>query len=57
MQNEIKGVLGQMSSGAAGRILDSADPRKGLTEDYVCCSEDERKHSECDKGVQVAHWK
>ena len=27
-QNEIKGVLGRVSAGAAGRILDSGYPRK-----------------------------
>ena len=28
VQNEMKGVLGQVSTGATGKILDSADPRK-----------------------------
>ena len=27
VQNEIRGVLGRVSAGAAGRILDSANPR------------------------------
>ena len=28
VQNEMKGVLGRVSAGAAGRILDSANPRE-----------------------------
>ena len=28
VQNEIRGVLGRVSAGAAGRILDSANPRE-----------------------------
>ena len=28
VQNEIRGVLGLVSAGAAGRILDSANPRE-----------------------------
>ena len=28
VQNEIRGVLGRMSAGTAGRILDSANPRE-----------------------------
>ena len=28
MQNEMRGVLGRMSVGAVGRILDSANPRE-----------------------------
>ena len=28
VQNEMKGVLGRMTAGAAGRILDSANPRE-----------------------------
>ena len=28
VQNEIRGVLGRVSTGAAGRILDSANPRE-----------------------------
>ena len=28
VQNEMRGVLGRVSTGAAGRILDSADPRE-----------------------------
>ena len=28
VQNEIRSVLGRMSAGAAGRILDSANPRE-----------------------------
>ena len=28
VQNEMRGVLGRVSAGAAGRILDSANPRE-----------------------------
>ena len=28
VQNEMRGVLGRVSAGTAGRILDSANPRK-----------------------------
>ena len=28
VQNEMKGVLGRVSAGTAGRIVDSADPRE-----------------------------
>ena len=28
IQNEMRGVLGQVSAGAAGRILDSANPKR-----------------------------
>ena len=28
VQNEMGGVLGQVSTGAAGRVLDSANPRE-----------------------------
>ena len=28
VQNDIRGVLGRVSAGAAGRILDSANPRE-----------------------------
>ena len=28
VQNEMRGVLGQVSTGAAGRILDSSNPRE-----------------------------
>ena len=31
VQNEMKGVLGQVSASAAGRILDSANPREVRT--------------------------
>ena len=31
VQNEMRGVLGQISASAAGRILDSANPR-GITQ-------------------------
>ena len=31
MQNEMRGVLGQVSTGAAGRILSSANPRETRT--------------------------
>ena len=47
-QNEMRGVLGRVSAVAAGRILDSANPReiRSLTEGCVRCSEDEREHSD-----------
>ena len=39
-------VLGQVSTGAAGRILDSANPRdKNLTVGCVRCSVDDREHA------------
>ena len=54
----MKGVLGRVSAGAAGSILDSANPRdKNLTEGRVRCSVDEREHSERDEGAQVPRWK
>ena len=31
VQNEMRGVLGRVSTGAAGRILDSANPREITT--------------------------
>ena len=45
--------------GAAGRILDSANPReiRTLKEGCVHCSKDEREHSEHDEGAQVPQWK
>ena len=58
VQNEMRGVLGPVFTGAAGRILDSANPReKNLTEGGVRCSVDERKHNEHDEGAQVPRWK
>ena len=58
VQNEMRGVLGRVSTGAAGRILGSANPReKNLKEGCVCCSVDERGHSEHDEGAQVLRWK
>ena len=54
VQNEMRGDLGRMSAGAAGRILDSTDPRdKNLTAGCVRCSADERGHSEGDEGAQI----
>ena len=48
----------EVSAGAAGRILDSANPKeKNLTEDCVRCSVDEREHSEHEEGAQVPRWK
>ena len=45
VQNELRGVLGRVSTGAAGRILDSANPReKNLTEGCVRCSVGETEH-------------
>ena len=42
VQNEMKGVLGRVSAGTAGRIVDSANPReiKSLREGCVHCSKD-----------------
>ena len=59
VQNEMRGVLGRVSAGAAGRILDSANPReiKNLTEGCVRCSVDEKEHSKHDQGAQVPRWK
>ena len=58
VQNEMRGVLGRVSAGAAGRILDSGDPRdKSLTVDCVRCIEDEREHSEHDEEAQVPRWR
>ena len=61
MHNEMKGVLERVSAGAAGRILDSANPRdwrdKSLTEGCVRCRVDEREHSDRDEGAQVPLWK
>ena len=47
----MRGVIGRLSAGAAGRILDSANARKikNLTEGCVRCSIDE--------GAQVPRWK
>ena len=53
----MRDVLGRVSTGAAGRVLDSANPRKNLKEGCVRCSEDERGHSEHDEGAQVPQWK
>ena len=45
VQNEMRGVLGRVSTGAAGRILDSANPSdKNLTEGCVRFSVDGRGH-------------
>ena len=59
VQNEMRGVLVQVSAGAAASILDSANPRviKSLTVGFVRCSEDERKHSERDERAQVPRRK
>ena len=57
VQNEMRDVLGRVSTGAAGRILDSANPEKSLTVGCVHCSVDERGHSEDDEGAQVPRWK
>ena len=54
----MRGVLGRVSAGAVGRILDSANRRdKNLTEGCVCCSVDERGHSTHDEGAQVPRGK
>ena len=50
VQKKMRSILEQMSAGAAGWILDSANPRdKSLTEGCVRCNEDER--------AQVSQWK
>ena len=46
VQNQMRGVLGRMSTGAAS-----------LIEGCVRCSKDERKHSERDEKAQVPRWK
>ena len=44
VQNEMRGVMGQVSASAARRIFDSANPRdRSLTEHCVHCSKNERK--------------
>ena len=54
----MRDVLGRVSTGAAGRILDSANSRdKNLKEGCVRCSVDKTKHSEHDEGTQVPRWK
>ena len=54
----MRGVLGRVSTSAARRILDSANPRdRNLKKGCVHCSEDERGHSEHDEGAQVPQWK
>ena len=58
VQNEMRNVLGRVSTGAAVRVLDSTNPRdKNLKEGCVRCSEHERGHSEHDEGAQVPRWK
>ena len=54
----MRSVLGRVSTGAAGSILDTANPRdKNLKEGCVRCSEDERGHSEHDEETHVSRWK
>ena len=54
----MRGVLGRVSAGTTGRILDFANPSdKSLTEGCVRCSVDERGHSERHEGAQVPRWK
>ena len=58
MQNDMRGVLGRVSTGARGRILDSVNPREITTKQKtVRCSVDEREHNEHDEGAQVRRWK
>ena len=58
VQNEMRSVLGRVSTGAAGRIFNSANPKnRNLIEDCVRCSVDERGHSEHNEGAQVPQWK
>ena len=45
----MRGVLGRVSAGAAGRILDFAKPGEIRTKQKAC-SVDERVHSERDEG-------
>ena len=54
----MRDVLGRMFAGAASRIFDSANPReiKSLTEGCVHCSEDNRGHSDRDKGAPISQW-
>ena len=51
VQNEMRVVLDRVSPGAAGRTLNSANPRKikGLTVGCVRRSKDERENSEGDE--------
>ena len=59
VQNEMRDVLGRVSTGAASndsRFCQSYRD-KNLKEGCVRCSEDERGHSEHDEGAQVPRWK
>ena len=55
----MRGVLGQVSASAAGRILNSANPNqdKSLTDGCVRCSIDQKEHSKHDEEAQVSQWK
>ena len=50
VQNEMRGILCRVTAGAAGRILDSANPRKiGAQQKTVSCNEGERGQSKRDE--------
>ena len=54
----MRDVLGRVSTGAAGRILDSANPREIRTyKKAVSVAAKTRGHSEHDEGAQVPRWK
>ena len=54
----MRDVLGRVSTGAAGRILDSANPREIRTKKKaVSIAAKTRGHSEHDEGAQVSQWK
>ena len=56
MQNEIRGVLGWMTTGAARKNLDSREI-KSLIEGCVRCIEDEREYTERYEEAQVSQRK
>ena len=55
-QNEIRGILGRVTTDVADSIIDSANPREIRTVGCVRYSEDERDHSKRDEGAQVPRW-
>ena len=59
VQNEMRDVLGRVSTGAAGRILDSANPRdiRTLQKAVSVAAQTIGEHSEHDEGAQVPRWK
>ena len=54
VQNEVRYVLGQKTTGAASKILNSRD--KNLTEGCVYCSKDKRGQNEFDEKAQAPQW-